>query len=163
MTGSINKVTLIGNLGANPEVRSMGQSEDEVATLSIATSETWNDRATGERREKTEWHRVVIYNKGLIGVVKNYLKKGKKVYVEGALQTRKYTDNTTGAEKYTTEVVLRNFNSRLVMLDSRGEGESFSSDNFSGDGSQEPNLGPGPTDINTVNAPNDDLDDEIPF
>ena len=162
MAGSINKVTLIGNLGADPEVRSLGQSEDEVATLSIATSESWNDRATGERKEKTEWHRVVIFSKGLIGIVKKYLNKGSKVYIEGALQTRKWTDNA-GVEKYTTEVVMQNFNSQLVMLDSRGEGGNYSPGNATGGGSQEPSFGPGPTDANTVSAPQDDLDDEIPF
>jgi len=133
-----------------------------VATLSIATTETWNDRATGERREKTEWHRVVIFSKGMVGIVKKYLNKGSKVYIEGALQTRKWTDNA-GVEKYTTEVVMQNFNSQLVMLDSRGDGGSFSSGNSSGDGSQETSFRSGATDVNAVNTPNDDLDDDIPF
>src|SRR5665213_2033878 len=120
MAGSVNKVILVGNLGKDPEVRRM-QSGDPVVNLSIATSETWRDKASGERKEKTEWHRVVIFNKNLADVAEKYLRKGSKVYVEGSLQTRKWTDKD-GAEKYSTEVVLQNFNGTLVMLDSRGSG-----------------------------------------
>lgn len=112
----LNKVILIGNLGADPEIRSM-QSGDEVCNLSVATSEHWKDKQTGEKKEKTEWHRVTIFTPGLVGVVKNYLKKGSKVYLEGQLQTRSWEQD--GEKKYTTEVVLRGFNSKLIMLDGR--------------------------------------------
>ena len=121
MAGSVNKVILVGNLGKDPEVRRM-TSGDPVVNLSIATSESWRDKASGEKKEKTEWHRVVIFNKNLADVAEKYLRKGAKVYLEGSLQTRKWTDKD-GAEKYSTEVVLQNFNGTLVMLDSRGGGE----------------------------------------
>src|ERR1700744_1533440 len=120
MAGSVNKVILVGNLGKDPEVRRM-TSGDPVVNLSVATSESWRDKASGERKEKTEWHRVVIFNKNLADVAEKYLRKGSKVYLEGSLQTRKWTDKD-GAEKYSTEVVLQNFNGTLVMLDGRGEG-----------------------------------------
>src|SRR5215475_14165208 len=120
MAGSVNKVILVGNLGKDPEVRRM-QSGDPVVNLSIATSETWRDKASGERKEKTEWHRVVIFNKNLADVAEKYLRKGAKVYVEGSLQTRKWTDKD-GQDKYSTEVVLQNFRGELTMLDSKGEG-----------------------------------------
>ncbi|HIF59820.1 MAG TPA: single-stranded DNA-binding protein [Rhodospirillales bacterium] len=161
MAGSVNKVTLIGNLGRDPEVR-FSQSGDKIANISIATSETWNDKASGERKEKTEWHRVVIFNKFLADIAEKYLKKGSKVYLEGALQTRKWTDNS-GIEKYTTEVVLGNFKGELTMLDGRGESGDTSAGNYGGAGSQEPDFGPGPNDINAGDSPSDDLDDEIPF
>jgi single-strand DNA-binding protein len=120
MAGSVNKVILIGNLGKDPEVRTT-QAGSKICNLSIATSESWNDRQTGERKERTEWHRVVIFNERLADVAEKYLRKGRKVYVEGALETRKYTDQS-GQEKYTTEVVLRNFRGELTLLDSaRGE------------------------------------------
>ncbi|MFM7702298.1 MAG: single-stranded DNA-binding protein [Alphaproteobacteria bacterium] len=124
---SLNKVTLIGNLGQDPEVRST-QNGGEIATFSIATTESWKDKNTGEKKDKTEWHRVVVYSQGLVGVVKNYLKKGSKIYIEGALQTRKWTDNQ-GIERYTTEVVLQNYNSNLQMLDGRDRSNSSMSDN----------------------------------
>ena len=152
MAGSVNKVTLIGNLGRDPEVR-FSQNGDKIANISIATSETWNDKATGEKREKTEWHRVVIFNKFLADITEKYLKKGSKVYLEGALQTRKWTDNS-GVEKYSTEVVLGNFKGELTMLDGRGDGGGGG-----GGGSQEPDYGPGPS----GGGAGDDLDDEIPF
>jgi single-strand DNA-binding protein len=117
---SVNKVIIIGNLGKDPEVRAF-QNGDKVANLTIATSETWKDKATGERKERTEWHRVSIFAQGLVGVAENYLKKGAKVYLEGQLETRKWTD-PQGQERYTTEVVLRPYNSTLVMLDSKGGG-----------------------------------------
>ena len=117
MAGSVNKVILVGNLGKDPEIRRT-QDGRPIANLSIATSETWRDKATGERKEKTEWHRVVIFNEGLCKVAEQYLKKGAKVYIEGALQTRKWTDQS-GVEKYSTEVVLQGFNSTLTMLDGR--------------------------------------------
>ena len=121
MAGSVNKVILVGNLGKDPEVRRMTSGEP-VVNLSIATSESWRDKASGERKEKTEWHRVVIFNKNLAEVAEKYLRKGAKVYVEGQLQTRKWTDKD-GAEKYSTEVVLQNFRGELTMLDGRNGGE----------------------------------------
>ena len=124
---SLNKVTLIGNLGQDPEVRST-QNGGEIATFSIATTESWKDKNTGERKDSTEWHRIVIYSQGLVGIAKNYLKKGSKIYIEGSLQTRKWTDNQ-GIERYTTEVVLQNYNSNLQMLDSRDRAGGSMSDN----------------------------------
>lgn len=118
MAGSVNKVILVGNLGRDPEVRAM-QSGDKVVNLSIATSESWKDKATGEKKERTEWHRVVVFNQGIATVCERYLKKGAKVYIEGQLETRKWTDKD-GVEKYSTEVVLRPFRGELTMLDSRG-------------------------------------------
>lgn len=162
MSGSLNKVTLIGNLGADPEVRSM-QSGDEVCNLSVATSESWKDKATGERKDKTEWHRVVIFSPGLVNVVKNYLKKGAKIYIEGQLQTRSWEQD--GQKKYTTEIVLRGYDAKLVMLDSRGgndnpgynSGSSFN-DSEAGGFSQ------GSAAQSTAAAPAvDELEDEIPF
>ena len=120
MAGSVNKVILIGNLGKDPEIRTLN-SGDRVANLRIATSETWRDKATGERKEKTEWHQVVIFNEGIVKVAENYLKKGSTVYIEGSLQTRKYTDQQ-GVEKYSTEIVLQRFNGQLTMLGGRGDG-----------------------------------------
>ena len=120
MAGSVNKVILVGNLGRDPEIRSM-QSGDKVCNLSVATSERWKDRNSGEMQEKTEWHRVVIFDQKLAEVAEKYLRKGAKVFLEGQLQTRKWTDQS-GVEKYTTEVVLQRFRGELVMLDSRGEG-----------------------------------------
>lgn len=120
MAGSVNKVILVGNLGADPEIRRT-QDGRPIANLNVATSETWRDRNSGERKEKTEWHRVVIFNEGLCKVAEQYLKKGAKVYIEGALQTRKWQDQN-GQDRYSTEVVLQGFNSTLTMLDGRGEG-----------------------------------------
>lgn len=119
MAGSVNKVILVGNLGNDPEVRNL-PSGGKVVNLSIATSENWKDKNTGERREKTEWHRVVIFSEGLARVAESYLKKGSKVYIEGQLQTRKWQDQS-GADKYSTEVVLQGFNSNLTLLDGRGD------------------------------------------
>src|SRR5256885_7175240 len=124
MAGSVNKVILVGNLGKDPEIRRT-QDGRPIANLSVATSETWRDKGTGERKEKTEWHRVVIFNEGLCKVAEQYLKKGAKVYIEGALQTRKWTDQS-GVEKYSTEVVLQGFNSTLTMLDGRRSEEHTS-------------------------------------
>lgn len=120
MAGSVNKVILIGNVGADPEIRRT-QDGRPIANLRIATSETWRDRNSGERREKTEWHNVVVFNEGLCKVVEQYVKKGAKLYIEGALQTRKWQDQT-GNDRYSTEIVLQGFNSTLTMLDGRGEG-----------------------------------------
>lgn len=161
MAGSINKVTLIGNLGRDPEVR-FSQTGDKIANLSIATSETWNDKASGERKEKTEWHRVVIFNKFLADIAEKYLKKGSKVYLEGSLQTRKWTDNA-GIEKYTTEVVLGNYKGELTMLDGRTESEDMGGSNYGAPDTQEPDFSPVSNDSSTDGNQSDDLDDEIPF
>ena len=151
MSGSVNKVILIGNLGREPEVRTM-QNGGKVCNLSIATSERWKDRNSGEQQEKTEWHRVVVFDDRLVDVAEQYLQKGAKVFLEGELQTRKWTDQS-GQEKYTTEVVLRRFRGQLVMLDSRRGG--ISSDN-------QQNYTP-PVDTGIADAVGNDLDDEIPF
>jgi single-strand DNA-binding protein len=163
MAGSVNKVILVGNLGKDPEIRRT-QDGRPIANLSVATSETWRDRATGERKEKTEWHRVVIFNEGLAKVAEQYLKKGAKVYVEGQLQTRKWTDQS-GVEKYSTEVVLQGFNSNLTMLDGRGGGGSFSED-MGGGGGDFGVSGPSssaPRRAVPAGARNSDMDDDIPF
>src|SRR5512132_2649261 len=132
MAGSVNKVIIVGNLGADPEIRRT-QDGRPIANLRIATSESWRDKGTGERKEKTEWHRVVIFSEPLCKIVEQYLKKGAKVYIEGALQTRKWTDQA-GVEKYSTEVVLQGFNSTLTMLDGRsGGGGGIGSDDSPGD------------------------------
>jgi single-strand DNA-binding protein len=163
MAGSVNKVILVGNLGRDPEIRRT-QDGRPIANLSVATSENWRDKATGERREKSEWHRVVIFNEGLCKVVEQYLKKGAKVYLEGQLQTRKYTDKD-GVEKYSTEVVLQGFNSVLTMLDGRsggGGGEDFGSDGGSDFGSSSP--APRARQPATAGAGGKrDMDDDIPF
>src|ERR1700759_1596460 len=121
MAGSVNKVILVGNLGADPEIRSLN-SGDRVANLRVATSETWRDRSSGERKEKTEWHRVVVFNENIVKVCEQYLRKGAKVYIEGAIQTRKYQDQS-GAERFSTEIVLQKFRGELTMLDGRGDGD----------------------------------------
>ncbi len=156
MAGSVNKVILIGNLGKDPEVRSLN-SGDKVVNLSIATSETWRDKATGERKEKTEWHRVVIFNEQLAKVAEQYLKKGSTVYIEGQLQTRKWTDNS-GAEKYSTEIVLQKFRGELTMLGGRGDGGGSSGGYGGGERSSGGRSGGGGRSDFSA-----DLDDEIPF
>ena len=160
MAGSVNKVILVGNLGADPEIRSLN-SGDRVANLRVATSETWRDRASGERKEKTEWHRVVIFNDNLVKVAENYLRKGSKVYIEGSLQTRKWTDQS-GQEKFSTEVVLQKFRGELTMLDGRGEdggGARDSGGDYGGGFSSGARSQPsGPREDFSA-----DLDDEIPF
>lgn len=163
MAGSVNKVILVGNLGADPEVRRT-QDGRPIVNLRVATSETWRDKATGERKEKTEWHRVVIFNEGLAKVAEQYLKKGAKVYLEGALQTRKWQDKD-GQDRYSTEVVLQGFNSQLTMLDRAGGGAGADYGGGSGSGGD---FGlPGPTAARRpamVGAgKRDDMDDEIPF
>jgi single-strand DNA-binding protein len=164
MAGSVNKVILVGNLGKDPEIRRT-QDGRPIANLSVATSETWRDKATGERKEKTEWHRVVIFNEGLCKIAEQYLKKGAKVYLEGQLQTRKWTDQQ-GVEKYSTEVVLQGFNSALTMLDGRGGagGGSFGGDESGGDfGSGGPSSS-APRRVAAAGASrNSDMDDDIPF
>jgi single-strand DNA-binding protein len=167
MAGSVNKVILVGNLGADPEVRRT-QDGRPIVNLRIATSDTWRDKATGERKEKTEWHRVVIFNEGLCKVAEQYLKKGAKVYIEGQLQTRKWTDQQ-GVEKYSTEVVLQNFNSTLTMLDGRsggGGGGSFGGDDMGGGGdfgSSGPSSAPPRRAAAAGARANADMDDDIPF
>jgi single-strand DNA-binding protein len=156
MAGSVNKVILVGNLGKDPEIRTLN-SGDKVANLSIATSETWRDKATGERKEKTEWHRVVIFNENLVKVAENYLKKGQTVYIEGQLATRKYEQN--GVEKYSTEIVLQRFRGELTMLGGRGDGGGASSgDDYGGgySGGGQPARSSGPK----QDFP---MDDDIPF
>jgi single-strand DNA-binding protein len=165
MAGSVNKVILIGNLGADPEVKRT-QDGRPIVNLRIATSESWRDKNSGERKEKTEWHRVVIFNEGLCRVAEQYLKKGAKVYIEGQLQTRKWTDQNN-VEKYSTEVVLQNFNSTLTMLDGRnsGGGGSFGSDDAGGDfGSGGPSGGaPRRVAAAAGGGRRSDMDDDIPF
>ena len=152
MAGSLNKVLLIGRLGADPEIKQMVNGKS-VARLSVATSQSWKDKSSGEKKEKTEWHRVVIFNEGLVGVVQQYLKKGANVYVEGALTTRKWKDEASGQDKYSTEIVLQGYNSSLTMLDgkSKTEDSSLVTENKS----SLPN--------DDIPSSNNDLDDEIPF
>ncbi len=168
MAGSVNKVILIGNLGKDPEIRNLPSGE-RIANLTIATSEQWRDKMSGERKERTEWHRVVIFNDNLAKIAEQYLRKGSSVYVEGSLQTRKWTDQS-GQEKYTTEVVLQRFNGNLTLLGGRGDSGGASSgggysdyeDSYGG-GSSEPARGAGPKATSNAPAQTFDLDDEIPF
>jgi len=163
MAGSVNKVILIGNLGADPEIRSF-QNGGKVANLRIATSETWKDKNTGERREKTEWHTVAIFQEGLVRVVEQYLKKGSKVYIEGKLQTRKWQDQS-GADRYSTEVVLQGLGGTLTMLDGRGDGGGNSGGGDYGAGSGGGGGGRGSYNDGGYGGPSggSDMDDEIPF
>jgi len=162
MAGSVNKVILVGNLGRDPEIRST-QDGTRVANLSLATSESWRDKNSGERRERTEWHRVVVFNDRIVDVCEKYLKKGSKIYIEGALQTRKWTDQS-GAEKYTTEVVLQKFRGELTMLDGRGGGGAGAEDEGSGGSfSDSGSSGPGRMGRAPAGAGGGDLDDDIPF
>jgi len=158
MAGSVNKVILIGNLGRDPEVRAF-QNGGRVASFSIATSDTWKDKATGERKERTEWHRISVMNDNLVTVCERYLKKGAKVYIEGQLETRKWTDKD-GQEKYTTEVVLRPYRGELTMLD--GKGSAGGSSSFGG-GSDVPAMDNGSGFGGGASSSAPDLDDEIPF
>ncbi len=162
MAGSVNKVILVGNLGRDPEIRST-QDGTKVANLSLATSETWRDRNSGERRERTEWHRVVIFNERLCEIAEKYLRKGSKIYVEGQLQTRKWTDQQ-GQERYTTEVVLQRFRGELTMLDGRqdGGGGGYGDDGGPGGGSGG-GFGGGSGGGGGGSGGGGDLDDEIPF
>ena len=149
MAGSLNKVLLIGRLGADPEIKQMSNGKN-VARLSLATSESWKDKNTGEKKEKTEWHRIVIFNEGLVNVVQQYLKKGAQIYIEGQMTTRKWKDEQSGQDKYSTEVVLQGYNSTLKMLNTRV------SNDLSGSGTE-------PSAIENVPSQSNDLDDEIPF
>ena len=151
MAGSLNKVLLIGRLGADPEIKQMVNGKS-VARLSLATSQTWKDKNTGERKEKTEWHRIVVFNEGLVNVVQQYLKKGAQIYVEGQISTRKWKDEQSGQDKYSTEIVIQGYNSSLTMLGGGNSGGGIQNDNSqssidNGDSSQISN----------------DMDDEIPF
>ena len=162
MAGSVNKVILIGNLGADPEIRRT-QDGRPVANLRLATSDSWRDKATGERRERTEWHRVVIFNENLCRIAEQYLKKGSKVYIEGALQTRKWQDQS-GQDKYSTEVVLQGFRGELTLLDSRAGGAGSSSGDFGADqGGEFGSPGPSRKVAAPAGAARGDMDDEIPF
>ena len=149
MAGSLNKVLLIGRLGADPEIKQMSNGKN-VARMSLATSDSWKDKNTGEKKEKTEWHRVVIFNEGLVNIVQQYLKKGAQIYIEGQLTTRKWKDEQSGQDKYSTEIILQGYNSTLKMLNTK------TSNDLSGKGSEA---------ISNENpsAPLNDLDDEIPF
>ena len=161
MAGSVNKVILVGNLGRDPEIRST-QDGMRIANLSLATSENWRDKASGERKEKTEWHRVAVFNDRLVDVIEKYVKKGAKLYIEGQLQTRKWTDKE-GQERYTTEVVLGRFNGQLTMLDGRSGGEGFSGGSDD-DVAPAPRAAAGAMSRGGGRAPaSQDLDDEIPF
>ena len=158
MSGSVNKVTLVGNLGRDPEIRAM-QKGDKIVQISIATSERWKDKSTGEQRERTEWHRVVIFNEALGKIAEQYLKKGSTVYIEGQLQTRKWTDQQSGQEKYTTEVVLQRYRGELTLLGSRTDNQiNNEHQNSQIDQSDVQLDGNSPT-SNIAS----DLDDEIPF
>ncbi len=161
MAGSVNKVILIGNLGRDPEVRSMSNG-GKVVTLNLATSESWNDRQSGQRQERTEWHRVVIFNENLGQVAEKYLRKGSKVYVEGSLQTRKWTDQS-GAEKYTTEVVLQRFRGELTMLDGARQGGESGGDFGGGYGGGSSQQGGGRQSGGWDAPASSSLDDDIPF
>ncbi len=174
MAGSVNKVILVGNLGRDPEVRTT-QAGQKIVNMSVATSESWRDKSSGERREKTEWHRVVIFDEKLAEIAEKYIHKGSKVYLEGSLQTRKWTGND-GVEKYTTEVVLQRFSGVLTMLDSRGGGDGggYAGGSGGGGGDDAPSWdgpsggasgsgGSGGSGGRGRGAPGGDLDDEIPF
>ena len=152
MAGSLNKVQLIGRLGADPEIKQKVNGKS-VARLSIATSQSWKDKSSGEKKEKTEWHRIVIFNEGLVNVVQQYVKKGANIYIEGQLSTRKWKDEASGQDKYSTEIVLQGYNSSLTMLDSKNSGNN--SNLVSENKSSLPNE--------NLNQENSDLDDEIPF
>ncbi|NVN02906.1 MULTISPECIES: single-stranded DNA-binding protein [Asaia] len=178
MAGSVNKVILVGNLGRDPETRN-AQSGSKIVNLTIATSESWNDRASGERKERTEWHRVVIFNERLADVAERFLRKGRKVYVEGQLQTRKWTDQS-GQERYTTEIVLDRFRGELTLLDNNRDGDSGGGGGYesgpsrsygggnaparnNGGMNQQPARNGGGNNGGGWDAPGGDLDDEIPF
>ena len=149
MAGSLNKVLLIGRLGADPEIKQMVSGKN-VARLSLATSNTWKDKNTGEKKEKTEWHRIVIFNEGLVNVVQQYVKKGAQVYIEGQLSTRKWTDEKTGQDKYSTEIIIQGYNSSLTMLGGANQNNIPSQDSKQSQDSSSKDI-------------QNDLDDDIPF
>ena len=157
MAGSVNKVILLGNLGRDPDVRTM-QNGKKVCTFSIATSNSWKDKETGEKKEKTEWHRVVVFNEGLVDVVENYVKKGSKLYIEGSLQTRKWTDDS-GTEKYTTEVIIQGYGGRIDMIGAKGSNGNFSEESNDSNQKKTPEV----NEEEKKTDSSDELDDEIPF
>ncbi len=152
MAGSLNKVQLIGRLGADPEIKQMVNGKN-VARLSLATSQSWKDKSSGERKEKTEWHRIVIFNEGLVNIAKQYLKKGANIYIEGQISTRKWKDENSGQDKYSTEIILQGYNSSLTMLDGKGKSENSNLIQNNKNKLPEENL----------NQDISDIDDEIPF
>ena len=152
MAGSLNKVLLIGRLGADPEVKQMVNGKN-VARLSLATSQSWKDKNTGEKKEKTEWHRIVVFNEGLVNVVQQYLKKGAQIYVEGQLSTRKWKDEQSGQDKYSTEIIIQGYNSSLTMLGGGGSGSSIQNDKTQSASKNNEDIP----------QPSNDLDDDIPF
>ena len=154
MAGSLNKVLLIGRLGADPEIKQMVNGKS-VARLSLATSQSWKDKSTGEKKEKTEWHRVVVFNEGLVNVVQQYLKKGAQVYIEGQLSTRKWKDEQSGQDKYSTEIIIQGYNSSLTMLGGGGGGRGIQNDNSS------ETISKNSDEASKIEQ--NDLDDEIPF
>ncbi len=165
MAGSVNKVILVGNLGKDPEVRTFGNGGDRKASFTMATSESWRDKASGERREKTQWHNIVVMNENIIKVVENYLKKGSKVYVEGQIENRKYTDSS-GQEKYITEIVIGRFKGELTMLEGRNsgaEGGAGAEEGYSGGYGGGFSGGPAARPSGPKERFSADLDDEIPF
>jgi single-strand DNA-binding protein len=170
MAGSINKVILVGNVGSDPEIRSMNNGK-EVASFSLATSESWKDKSSGERRDKTEWHSINVFNEGLINVIRNYIVKGSKLYIEGALQTRSWQDQASGQTKYKTEIVLQGFNGNITMLDSRREGGASAGGDFANSQKSNNTSSFGQT-TGAFDAPQnggnkdfvaEELDDEVPF
>tara|TARA_B100000686_G_scaffold355298_1_gene472213 strand:- start:6227 stop:6709 length:483 start_codon:yes stop_codon:yes gene_type:complete len=160
MSGSVNKVILVGNIGQDPEIRSF-QSGGKVCNLSLATSERWKDRETNEQKERTQWHRVVVFNENLINLIEQYVKKGSKLFIEGQLETRKWTDSN-GQDKYATEVVLRNFKGELTFLDSRGSGSDNNIDNNTTE-DKLLNDNPSSEDSESLEKIDNDIDDDIPF
>ena len=154
MAGSLNKVLLIGRLGADPEIKQMINGKS-VARISLATSQSWKDKNTGEKKEKTEWHRIVVFNEGLVKVVQQYLKKGAQIYIEGQLSTRKWKDEKSGQDKYSTEIIIQGYNSSLTMLGGSSGGGGISNDNTKQSISNNSNE--------SSQVPQDDMDDEIPF
>ena len=154
MAGSLNKVLLIGRLGADPEIKQM-ENGKSVARLSLATSQSWKDKNTGEKKEKTEWHRIVVFNEGLVNVVQQYLKKGAQVYIEGQLSTRKWKDEQSGQDKYSTEIIIQGYNSSLTMLGGGGGGRGIQNDNSS------ETISKNSDEASQIEQ--NDLDDEIPF
>ena len=164
MAGSVNKVILLGNLGQDPDIRTM-QNGKKVCTFSLATSDSWKDKETGEKKEKTEWHRVVVFNEGLIGVVENYVKKGTKLYIEGSLQTRKWTDDS-GNEKYTTEIVIQGYGGRIDILSTKGSNQELSEEpkNLKNDDSSKKSIDAKENKEKDIDDKSDNLNDEdIPF
>jgi single-strand DNA-binding protein len=154
MAGSVNKVLLIGRLGADPEIKQMVNGKS-VARLSLATSQSWKDKNTGEKKEKTEWHRIVVFNEGLVNVVQQYLKKGAQVYIEGQLSTRKWKDEQSGQDKYSTEIIIQGYNSSLTMLGGGGGGRGIQNDNSS------ETISKNSDEASKIEQ--NDMDDEIPF